>query len=80
LFYYYLVEATSPVAHLPPQTAKSAQKPVLHLQKLQKFVNLINLYLSDKPIPTTTTLTTFPLSDCHFYDICDIKGMQMLLY
>ncbi len=43
----------------PGQTAKSAQNAVLHLQKLQNFSHIINLYLSDKPIPTTTTILPF---------------------
>jgi len=45
---------------------------VQNLKKLQKFANLINLYMSDKPVPTTTaTLTTSPLNPCHLHDIRD---------
>jgi len=59
--------ATQIMAAAAAAAATSASKiPKLHkipaqnLKKLQKFANLINPYMSDKPIPTTTTPTTIP--------------------
>ncbi|MBZ0280993.1 MAG: hypothetical protein K8L97_09645 [Anaerolineae bacterium] len=37
-----------------PKRAKFAQKSVSHFSQLPHLPHIINLYVSDKPIPTTT--------------------------